>query len=136
MSTLILLQVLFIILIHWIADFLLQTQDMATKKSTSIYWLSKHIFAYILGTIPTALMVWIVSHSLMYALLWLIINGILHWITDYYTSRWTSKLYVNQQFYAPNKYIKFFNFPAFFSVIGLDQVIHYSCLFITYVIFT
>lgn len=135
MTLFIVFQVLFILTNHWVADFLLQTQDMATKKSKENYWLTKHVLSYVIGMSATALMIAIITWNLVPALLWLAINGGLHWCTDYYTSRWTSKLYAKQQFYTPNKYVKFFNFPAFFSVIGLDQVIHYFCLFITYSLF-
>jgi hypothetical protein len=131
--TISLFAVLVIISIHWLADFCLQTEDMALNKSKSNYWLTKHVMAYIMGSVPTALMIWATSHSFISAFVWLAINGGLHWVTDYYTSRWTSKLYAEKKFYNPNKYLPI-NFPAFFSVIGLDQVIHYTCLFTTYVI--
>lgn len=137
MSITILIQVLIVILFHWIADFLLQTQDMAIQKSKSNYWLTQHIKAYMYGMLPVTFVLIFLGHAtLLGALAWWIINGILHWCTDYATSRWTSKLYAEQKFYTPNKYVKFFNFPAFFSVIGLDQVIHYTCLFTTYYIFS
>jgi hypothetical protein len=121
--------VMFVLINHGFADFLLQNEKMATQKSKSNYWLSVHILVYTLGMIPTALIVWFFTQNIFYAVLWLIGNGALHWITDFCTSRWTSKLYANKQFYTPNKYIKFVNFPSFFGVIELDQVIHYTCLF-------
>jgi hypothetical protein len=136
MTLAILFQVLFILTNHWVADFLLQTHDMATKKSTSNEWLTKHVIMYVVGMSATAILVWFMTSSIIAGFLWLAVNGSLHWFTDYFTSRWTSKLYAKQQFYSANKFIKFINFPAFFSVIGLDQVIHYFCLFITYTLFT
>jgi len=137
MTALVVLQVLFILFIHWVADFLLQTENMATKKSTSNYWLTQHVLAYAVGIIPIGLLVFFMGHvTWAGAILWVVLNSGLHWLTDYYTSRWTSQLYATKNFYNPNKYFKYFNFPAFFSVIGLDQIIHYSCLFITYAAFT
>lgn len=136
MTFLVLFYVLFLIYNHWLADFLLQTEDMATKKSTSNYWLFRHVLAYTNGMIPSMILTWIVSGSFIVAISWWILNSVLHYITDYYTSRWTSKLYANKQFYSPNKYIKIFNFPAFFSVIGFDQCIHYTCIFVSFCIVT
>jgi hypothetical protein len=133
MTLFIVFQFLFIITNHWIADFVLQTHDMATKKSTSNKWLTKHIMMYVIGMSATAILILFITSNIVSALLWLVVNGALHWLTDYFTSRWTSKLYAKQQFYSTKKYI---NFPAFFSVIGLDQVIHYFCLIITYALFT
>lgn len=132
---LVVFSVLFVIVNHWVADFLLQTEDMATKKSTSGYWLFQHVKMYTVGMTPSAILVWILSGSFIAGILWLATNSVLHYFTDKYTSRWTSKLYALKQFYTPNKYFKFFNFPAFFSVIGLDQVIHYTCLFVTFSIY-
>jgi len=57
---------------------------------------------------------------------WILLNGVLHWITDYCTSRWTSKLYKGNKFYG---------FPSFFSVIRLDQFLHYLALIISYTYF-
>lgn len=127
---------LFMIYNHWLADFLLQTEDMATKKSTSNYWLTRHVLAYTIGMIPSMILTWVISGSFIAAISWWILNSVLHFFTDYGTSRWTSKLYANKQFYSPNKYLKFLNFPAFFSVIGFDQCIHYTCLFISFCIVT
>jgi hypothetical protein len=121
--------VMAVLLNHGFADFLLQSKNMATQKSISKYWLSVHVLAYTAGMIPLGVMVWILSGNPFYGLGWLLGNGTMHWVTDYYTSKWTSKLYANQQFYTPNKYVKFVNFPSFFSVIEMDQCIHYACLF-------
>jgi hypothetical protein len=50
------------------------------------------------------------------------ITFICHFITDYLTSRWTSKLYKDSKFYG---------FPSFFSVIGFDQWLHFAQLILT-----
>lgn len=129
MELIIVLQVLFILFIHGVADFLLQTRDMAMNKSISNYWLSMHVFYYTLGITPIGLLVWyhvgVYGWTLM--IYWVLINGGLHWITDYYTSRWTKKLREQEKFYG---------FPSFFTVIELDQLIHYTTLFITFWLFT
>jgi hypothetical protein len=136
MTAAVLGQVLLILFFHWVADFLLQTQDMATQKSKSLYWLTQHVKSYMFGMLPITGLIIFCGGTLGGCFSWWIINGALHWCTDYATSRWTSKLYATQQFYTPNKYLKILNFPAFFSVIGLDQWIHYACLFTTFCIYT
>jgi hypothetical protein len=114
---------------HWVADWVLQTTDMAMNKSKSNYWLTQHVFTYTMSMSPVALVVW-AGLGFAYwwvALLWLLFNGGAHWITDYFTSRWTSKLYKEEKFYG---------FPAFFSVIGLDQLIHFTTLIGSYWVLT
>jgi hypothetical protein len=111
-----------ILLFHWFADFLLQSQTMAINKSKSNYWLSIHVAYYTFGISPIIALV-ALHTGLIAGIQWLILNAILHWITDFITSRHTSKLYAAQKFYG---------FPSFFSVIGLDQWIHAACLLLTY----
>jgi len=92
---------------HVIADFALQTRKMAENKSKSIKWLSLHAGTY---SCVFILISW------QYALL----NGILHWVTDYVTSRLTSKYWEEKKIHT------------FFLIIGIDQFIHISCLIGTY----
>ncbi len=119
-------QIILIIFIHWIADFLFQTSDMALNKSKSNYWLSIHCLTYSA--------VWLCCGAILYdigmwqchrmdVILFTLITFVCHFITDYFTSRWTSKLYATQKFYG---------FPSFFNVIGLDQFLHYAQLIICF----
>ena len=54
------------------------------------------------------------------------ITFILHFATDYITSRIVSKRFADKYYGSPIP-----NFGAF-SIIGLDQVLHYAQLFLTY----
>jgi hypothetical protein len=112
------LEVLIILFIHWVADFLLQTKQMATMKSKDTNWLLIHVAVYSF----TWFFIGAFFDPLKSALFF-VITFMCHFITDYFTSRWTSKLYRDSKFYG---------FPSFFSVIGLDQWIHYVQLFLTY----
>lgn len=123
MTITILIQIFAIIFIHWIADFILQTHEMAINKSKSNYWLTQHVKSYMFGLLLITYMIIHFGGTLHGAFFWWILNGALHWITDYFTSRWTSKLYASG------------NFHNFFVVIGFDQFIHYLCLFTTYAYF-
>jgi hypothetical protein len=112
-------QILILIFLHWVGDFLLQNTDMATNKSKSNIWLFKHVMSYSLVWIFAG--VWFFPPHLV--VIFFFVTFIAHFTTDYYTSRWTNKLYANKKFYG---------FPAFFSVIGLDQWLHYLQLILTY----
>ena len=112
----------YIILIHYIADFMFQTEKMATNKKNSIVPLLKHTILYsmIMGfgfifIFPTILQV----------ILFTVLTFCGHTIVDYYTSKITGKLFENKTYYTGLP-----NFGAF-SIIGLDQVIHYLILFLT-----
>lgn len=114
---------LFIILIHWVADFVLQTRHMGLRKSSSNYYLTLHVLVYTFSTI----MAWSIvlpligfhlttlRVSLAFSLIFL-----LHWLTDYITSRQTTKLYKEEKYYE------------FFVMIGFDQVLHYVQLFLIF----
>ena len=104
-----------IILAHWIADFICQTNWMAQNKSESYKALSLHILCY---TTALALVMFLLTqntNSFLYAL----INGVVHFVVDAITSRITSKLYAKGDVHN------------FFVVIGLDQAIHMATLIAT-----
>jgi hypothetical protein len=96
-----------LIWVHFVADFLLQTDKMATNKSTSNKWLGIHVAVY---TIPFLCWGW------KFAL----INGAAHFVTDWFTSRGTSYLWKREKRHW------------FFALIGLDQAIHMTTLALTY----
>ena len=104
MSTIFLL-----IWIHFVADFLLQTDKMATQKSKSLFWLSAHVGVY---TVPFLIFGW------RYA----VFNGLAHFVTDFFTSKITAQLWKREKRHA------------FFAVIGLDQAIHTTTLIATQVL--
>ena len=113
------LEVLSILFIHWVADFLFQTKTMATMKSKDTNWLLIHVAVYSF----TWFFIGAFFFGPLKASLFFGITFMCHFITDYLTSRWTSKLYKDSKFYG---------FPSFFSVIGLDQWLHYFQIILTY----
>ncbi len=113
-----------IILIHWFADFVLQTDKQAKGKSKEWYWLLSHTFIYSLFWLPFILIgAWKLNYSLT-MLLFVPITLICHTITDYFTSRLNNKLWNKGDVHN------------FFVSVGFDQVLHYIQLFGTYQLLT
>ena len=96
-----------VIWVHFIADFMLQTDKMATNKSTSWKWLSSHVSVYMF------------SMMIFFGWEFAVINAAAHFVVDAITSRMTSYLWKKGDRHN------------FFVVIGLDQVIHTSILIAT-----
>lgn len=122
--------ILTIIVAHFFADWVAQNDDMAQGKSKSLYWLSTHVLTFgmvFLGIILVVESYCLFKHdirlftkeSLSMVYWWVLLNVLLHWITDFFTSKATSWLYPRSRHY-------------FFTMIGLDQMIHYCTYFITY----
>lgn len=138
MTQLNLIEIFSIIMIHWVADFVLQTDKMAKGKSKNWKDLLSHTTVYSL--------VWFIPFILMYMkdfhphrnppllekdlifynngfpllCLFVLITFICHTITDYFTSRLNSKLWAKGEVHN------------FFVSVGFDQVLHYVQLFLTY----
>jgi membrane-bound metal-dependent hydrolase YbcI (DUF457 family) len=92
---------------HFVADFIFQSDTVAKGKSTSNQILAWHVSLY---AIPFFWFGWKFA----------VLNAVLHFITDWFTSRATSWLWQREQRHW------------FFVTIGFDQAIHMSCLFGTY----
>lgn len=97
-----------IITTHFFADFVFQSHWMATNKSKSLKALSAHVAVY------TACLL------LLFGWKFAAINGALHFITDFFTSKRTTKLWKQERWHD------------FFVTIGFDQGIHLWTLFLTY----
>jgi len=99
--------ILIIIWLHFLGDFIFQTDRMALNKSKSNLILAEHCVIY--------------SILFMYfGWAFMVVNGVLHFMTDWCTSRATSHLWKNNQRHW------------FFTVIGLDQAIHFTCMIVSY----
>ena len=101
------LSVIALIWLHFISDFILQTDWMALNKSKRMIPLLVHIAVYSL------------PFSLVFGWRYAALNGLAHLATDFVTSRVTSRLYQNKKNHL------------FFVVIGLDQALHLTVLILT-----
>ena len=115
-----LIEIFSIILIHWFADFVLQTDKQAKGKSKNWIDLLNHTFTY--STLWLGIgMFYSVFTDMTWNWLWFgLITFVAHTITDYFTSRLNSKLWAKGDVHN------------FFVSVGFDQVLHYIQLFTTY----
>ena len=117
--------VIYIIIVHWIADFVLQTDKMAKGKSSNLEDLLSHTIVYS-GFIGLASCFFLspYKHGFLEPSLFMTITFFCHTITDYFTSRLNSNLWSKGKTHY------------FFVSVGFDQILHYAQLFITYYLLT
>lgn len=106
------LTLLKLLTLHFVADFVFQTDRMALNKSTRWSWLLAHVSAYSAG-------------FLLYGWRFAAITFALHFVQDAITSRMTARLWAALEGHW------------FFVVIGLDQLLHaYALAFTWWLVFT
>lgn len=108
--------ILAIFVVHFLADFVFQSSQMATGKSKSLKWLSIHVGVYALVSFISLYIVGNFVDSFYLGFAWWLGNVALHFITDFITSKITSKFWEAK------------NYRLFFVMIGFDQLIHNLCL--------
>lgn len=117
--------VIIILLMHWIGDFLLQTDWQAKNKSKNSLALMEHVFTY--------MSIWFVPILFVYFTgaesyvgwggnmgFFPVITLVIHAIQDYFTSRLNTKLWNEGKVHW------------FFVSIGFDQLLHFIQLLLTY----
>lgn len=111
-----------LLVVHLFADFVCQSHWMASNKSKRNDALALHVGVYsaILlmasGVLFASFGIWRVAEFVA-------LNGLLHFATDYVTSRISSKLWGEGRWHD------------FFVVIGIDQLIHQVTLAVTMAVF-
>jgi hypothetical protein len=123
--------VISVLFIHWVADFVFQTDEQAKGKSCDNWMLTKHVLTYTLTFLIAGALFCSYSNHILHKGasdfglspkigLFLPITFIAHWITDYFTSRLNSKLYKSGRTHK------------FFVSIGFDQFLHFFQLLLTF----
>lgn len=108
---------------HYIADFVLQSREMGTKKSQDLNWLGGHLFVQF----------WVFFFGLMYqfhinAFYFASINMLIHGVIDWYIWR-GYKYTVYYRLKRDNKLDtaaqwQYWQDHLFYTTIGLDQLLH------------
>lgn len=111
---------LVIILIHWFADFVCQTDAQAKNKSHSMFALLAHTSSYAAIWYPFCILYYYMTGGAN-MLLFPVITFVVHTIQDYFTSRLNKRLWEKGDVHN------------FFVSIGFDQVLHYVQLFLTFI---
>ena len=101
--------ILIFLTIHYIADYLCQHPWMAVNKSKRFLPLVSHIIVY--TSIMGAVAFFIFGYSSV-LIAFIFMNGIAHMITDYNSSRASSRLYKEKKYWR------------FFSTLGMGQLAH------------
>ena len=117
--------IILIIAIHWIADFVFQTDEMAKGKSTNFNTLIFHTSVYSAVWLTVLVLLGIFAGTftmpyLIFTLKFSFITFLAHTAIDYYTSKVHTKLYEDDKH------------REFFTSLGFDQLLHYAQLFITF----
>lgn len=112
-----LLQFIALLVVHWIADFVLQTHWQASNKSKDNEALLRHVGTY---TVVLMFVVPFIFPGELYRqwLIFVVANAVLHFATDYITSRASSKLFGK-------------DWHNFFVIVGFDQLLHQMTLAVT-----
>lgn len=119
-----LLEIFVIIFVHWVADFVFQTDKQAKGKSKNLTDLLDHTMNYSMcWFIPIILLLTSSlddKQTVLSAFTFVGITFMAHTITDYFTSRLNTKLWEKGKVHD------------FFVSVGFDQCLHYVQLFLTY----
>lgn len=102
---------LWLLAVHFVGDFVLQSHWMAINKSKRIDALAAHIAVYTLTLGWGCLPLMIFWHTLWWPV-WIVGNGLAHFATDYVTSRINARLWAKERVHE------------FFVGIGADQLAH------------
>lgn len=109
--------IIFIMLIHWLADACLQTNEQATEKWRSSTQLGWHVLTY---SIVWFVVGFVLSNSIDTALKFFIITYVCHFATDYCTSIITHNYFEKKDYHN-----------GFVMVIA-DQILHLIQLFLMF----
>lgn len=119
--------VLLLLFLHWIADFVLQTEWMAVNKYKDKEALLTHVLVYTSVFFIFSFGMYLIESNIAWLLFSLVI-GILHFYTDMYTSRWTNRLSRIAKITG--------SYHNFFVVIGFDQLLHFLQLLLVFKLFS
>lgn len=126
--------IIYLIVLHFIADFLLQSREMGKKKSTDIVWLVKHL---IIQGFTFSVGLTLLGYYNMSACNFVLYNTIIHGFIDWniwkaykYSAAYRMKKNPNHELLMPSKDNpwKYWEDHWFYSTIGFDQLLHMATI--------
>lgn len=111
--------IIYILAVHWVGDFIMQTDWQATNKHKDWYALTQHVLRYTATWIVGTLGLIIAGYDV--PMLAILLIGFTHWITDYFTSKVSRQLSIAAKYHG--------SYRGFFVWIGFDQLLHYAQIF-------
>lgn len=122
------IQIIILLFIHWVCDFVLQDEYWAQNKWKSWSALFAHTLTYsiLFGVIGVFLGVFPAEATNANLYFFVLITLGFHTLVDAITSRITHRQHVNKRYGSPIPNL------GLFTTIGFDQLLHYAQIFITY----
>ncbi len=116
---------LYILAVHWVADFVLQSDKVALNKADDVGALLTHVVLYTTAMAFCMVIFFAPVNPLEFVNLigFLSINAVLHFCTDFVTSKISKRLWLASRRHD------------FFVLIGFDQLIHQVTLGLTMMTF-
>jgi len=115
--TILILEIIYILIIYWITDFVLQAEKQLKEKSKNIFMLLQYVLMYSIVWFPAMLI-----FGNKFALLFIGIIFIQYFIINYFSSKINTKLWNDDKIHY------------FFINIGFDQLLHTIILILTFYI--
>lgn len=121
-------EILLLLAAHFVGDFVLQTDEMARKKSKEFFYLFWHVAYYcipiaVVCFLITVVRVWHHVHTPLLGSLWMGATTFLfHLCTDKITSRFSGKHFGK-------------DWHNFFVIVGFDQLLHAVQLIVCFYLF-
>lgn len=106
---------IFLFVAHFVGDYLLQSDEIAKKKSKCFKSLFIHIsFIFISFFVINLIYLKIFGgyNSYLDFIKIPLLNSVIHLVIDFFTSKWASKLYSKNVHY-------------YYVILGFDQLLHY-----------
>ncbi len=114
---------IYLFVLHFIADFILQSREMGKKKSVEFSWLSAHL------QIQAAIfLVFLLPINLLFAAKFAFLNALIHGIIDWNIWKlYKVSVYLRDKRATPETW-KYWEDHLFYTTIGFDQLLHASTL--------
>lgn len=121
--------IVYLLILHYIADFLLQSRDMGKNKSSDPFVLTHHLIiqfaVFVLGLAP--IIQW--EYAVVFSVLNAAVHGVIDWnIWNLYKMSVMLRLKRNKELLGGADHWQYWEDHWFYSTIGLDQLLHTSTI--------